>query len=333
MNIAGWQIVGKDPENRKKITVFILCLIFSFVSWLFIKLSRESAATFPVAIEISNIPDNVLFTSRSDTLMLVNIESTGINLLMSRLFRKPKPIETEFGALQRQTRNNKTYYYLTNTQASIRFALMNDLPRSALRIQPDTIFFATTEAFQKKVPVRLESQIEFLPGFNFYNSPVISPDSVLVSGPVEFKDSIEFIPTEVLNKKEVYQNISGNIKLKNPLLDQKISISHKEVEIFIPIEEYIEATVELPLNIDCRDIYENNTQPEILLFPNQVTVYYLVALKDDIDIHEDMFSAYVSCPDSHLTNSLRLKTEVREQPDWVEIIRIRPAEVEFIIIK
>jgi hypothetical protein len=333
MNNFNWQNFGKEPEARRKYTIFFLCLLFSLIAWLSIKLSRESAATFRVDVIITNIPENVIIVAPSDSVIFVNLQTTGLKLLTSRLFGSQRAMDVEFNMLQRKSQPDNNQYFLTASQAEMRFALLNELPRVAFRIEPDTIFFSTSEAFRKKVPVLLDAQLQFVPGFNKYRNHQITPDSVLVSGPLQFRDSVDFVFTETLSRQGVYQDISTNLGLINRLREYGVKLSENKVNAHIPVEEFTEATTELQVKIDCKENEPDGKSEEIILLPDKVSVHYLVALRDDKGIDPSAFSVFVNCHDTITENSNRLRVEVREKPQLIEILRIRPAEVEFIVIK
>ncbi len=332
MKVLPWHNIENSPQMRRKVYIFLLCLAFSFMSWLFIKLSRESAAIIPVSIELINIPPELIVTGQSDSTFIVNVQSTGAKLLSSRFLRRVSKIESDFNTLQQIRRDGNQMYFLTSSQAETRFSVLSEIPRSALTVHPDTIFFLTIQAFSKKVPVRLVKDLDMQTGFKIYDIPALSPDSIVVSGPIYMADSVSFVQTNPLRATDVYKDITQKIDLENPWKNNRVNFSLNEVEVFLPVEEYTEASVELAVEIDCQP--NVNIAPEdLMLFPNRVIVYYLVALRDVNTITPDMFSAFVSCPDTLTPGRFRLDVEIRESPSLVDIIRIRPAEVEYILIK
>lgn len=333
MKVLSWQNIRKKPEIRRKAFIFLLCLIFSFISWLFIKLSRESAAMIPVKIEVTNTPKDVIITGQSDSIFVVNVKSTGVKLLSSGLMRRVETFETDFNALQQLRRNNgNNVYFFSAPQAQTRFSVISDIPRSDLSVHPDTIFFNTIDAFSKKVPVILERDLQLRQGFRVYDIPKLSPDSVTVFGPINLFDSINYIYTEKLTTSAVDKDINETVKLEKPWKSQQVSLSDYETNILISVEEFTETMASLPVTVDCSGNSQVNPE-DLLLFPDRVDVHYLVALKDDNAITPDMFSAFVNCPDTLKTGRFRLPVEIREKPALVDILRIRPAEVEYIWIK
>jgi hypothetical protein len=332
MKVMPWHSIENSPQTRRKVYIFLLCLAFSFLSWLFIKLSRESAAIIPVNIELVNIPSDLIVSGQSDSTFVVNVQTTGAKLLSSRFLRRVSRIESDFNTLQQLRRDGIQMFYITSSQAETRFSVMSDIPRSALTVHPDTIFFHTIQAFSKKVPVRLVKDLELQTGFKIYDIPTLTPDSIVVSGPVNMADSVSFVETTPLTATGVHQNITRKIDLENSWKNRQVTFSDNQVEVFLPVEEFTEATVDLPVEIDCSTASEINAE-DLMIFPDRVNVFYLVALRDVNAITADMFSAHVICPDTLSPGRFRLEVEIRESPSLVDIIRIRPAEVEYILIQ
>lgn len=333
MNIRTWTESGNTPENRSKALTFLVCFFFSFMAWLFIKLSNEATAVIPVELHVSNIPEDLLFTHQSDSTFALSVKTTGIRILTSRNLRRTQKIEADFSTLQAMRNDNENLFFFTSSQAEVRFSLLNEITRSNLKAHPDTIFFTASQAFRKKVPVMVQQDLNLRAGFQLYDYPSANPDSVYVSGPVNLQDSITFIETEQFNIQQADKSLETTLPLVNPYPDRQVSLSHDEVDVIIPIEEFTEATAELPLKIDCPRIEEMDENNRLLLFPEKVTVFYLVALRDVRAITPDMFEAQVGCPDTTAQGSTRLRARISQHPALVEIIRLRPSEVEYIWIR
>lgn len=328
-----WIQAGKDPAARGRAITFVLCLVFSFIAWLTIKLSQDTLAVLPLEITITNIPETVIFSTPSDTTFTLSIQTTGIRILSNRNLRKTNRLETDYQMLQRARGENSSILFLTANQAETRFSLINDLPRTAITIHPDTIFFNTAEAFRTKVPVILNKELDYRPGFRLYGLAQVDPDSVFVTGPLWLLDSVQAIHTEPLIQNRIDGNIQETIALVNPFAARQMVLSEKHVDVFVPVEEFTEAIVELPLTMECPELESNNDQSRLLLFPERINLSYLVAMKDIQNITPDLFTAIVSCPDTLTASRARLRVTISEQPGMVEIIRIRPQEVEYLWIK
>ncbi len=71
---------------------------------------------------------------------------------------------------------------------------------------------------------------------------------------------------------------------------------------------------------------------EIRVLPSKVKIYYQVGLSDFQKVSEKMFEAVIELPESGDLPE-KLKVNLSEVPDFVEIKRIQPLFVEYLIIK
>lgn len=253
--------------------------------------------------------------------------------MLSSRNRGKQGLEVDFTTLQRLRGSEEDIYFYTASQAETKYSLLYEIPRANVNAHPDTVFFSATKAFRKRVPVVAQLAIDYRPGFMLYNFPILSPDSVYISGPEALKDSVNFINTEMIKANRVDKNLEMVASLVNPLPDNLIKISRTQVEVQVPVEEFTEATVELPLEINCPEIDRHFPESKILLFPENVDIHYLVALKDIKTITPDMFKITVQCPDTTAQGKSRLPILVTEHPGLVDIIRARPPDVEYVWIK
>ncbi len=332
MNLKIWTYPGNNPRTRSKAFTFFLCLVFSFTAWLSIKLSKETTMVLPVELSITNLPTNLIFTHFSDSTFAFSLQTTGIRMLSSPN-RGKQALEIDFATLQKLRGDVENVYFYTASQAETKYSLLNEIPRANVNAHPDTIFLTATNAFRKRVPVVAQLAINYRRGFMLYNFPLVTPDSVYVSGPESLKDSVKLINTELIQADNVDKNLQMVASLINPLPNNRIKISRTQVEVQVPVEEFTEATVELPLEINCPDIDRHFPESKILLFPENVDIHYLVALKDIKTITPDMFKITVQCPDTAAQGKSRLPILVTEHPGLVDIIRARPPDVEYVWIK
>ena len=74
------------------------------------------------------------------------------------------------------------------------------------------------------------------------------------------------------------------------------------------------------------------SQSKIKVLPTKVTVYYQVGLADYEKVNEALFEAYVSLP-SEGELPEKLKVKISNLPDFVEVTRIEPSRVEYLLSK
>lgn len=328
-----WYQFAEAPQGRKKLSIFLVCLFFSSIFWLFIKLSQQNISAFHSRIEIINVPANISFTAQTDSLFQVSVQSTGIKLMQVMLKGRRDSLYTDFSMLQKNLRSQSQVYYLTANQAANQLAQQLSVPRSLLQLSPDTIFFTAYEAFSKKVPLRLQTELSFAPRFKIYQQIQISPDSIEVRGPLWLQDSIREVSLGILAASNVDSDITRNLKPENPWSPHGVRFNKRSIKVFVSVEEYTETQMELSVQHNCPELNSLFPGGKMMLFPDKVTAFFLVALKDVKDLNPAQFVATVVCPDSLATDLYRLEVRISEMPPSVELLKIRPQQLEFIMIK
>src|SRR5690606_31447642 len=88
-------------------------------------------------------------------------------------------------------------------------AIISSYPNiNITRVQPSSLNEQIETKISKIVPIELRTDVEFSRQFNFVGSPVIRPDSVVVTGAQSRIDAIESWPTQVFVQDDVRESIS-----------------------------------------------------------------------------------------------------------------------------
>ena len=113
-----------------------------------------------------------------------------------------------------------------------------------------------------------------------------------------------------------------------PVNHKNVRYNTQEVKITIPVEKYTEAIINIPVKA-----MAGNPGIKIKTFPEEITVTYLVALKDFNKIDQNMFKVSAN-PGPLMHNSPRiLKVKLIQYPPFVKITKIEPEMVEYVILK
>ena len=316
-----------EIANKRRAYIFLLCFLCSALFWLITKLSRENQTSFQTEIRFEAFPDGLLPAHQSDSLLSYTVRGTGIRLLQLR-FQSGRDRLTLDAAMLPLT--DGTYRFITGRQLLAELQSLHEPWGEVAEIRPDTIFLQLVESSEKKLPVALQAEISFQPGFNQYGDVLIIPDSVWVSGPVTVLDTMDFIRTQSWDASGLRQTAIATLDLMLPTKIPFMKVSPREVEVRIPVEEYTESSVEIPLDILCPEGY---SRPDVRLFPNRVSITFLVSLKDYALASAELFSASVECPSLTTTGDGRLTISLDTYPAFVEVLSVRPSAVEYIILE
>ena len=313
---------------RKKLYVFIICFILSSFTWILIKLSRDYTEVQKYPVIYSNIPAGKIIVSDPDSILTLKLKTKGFVILSNMIIFKPHIITIDVASMIRKNKKINKDYYIATSDLYQNIGNQIHYPNSVISIAPDTLYFRLEKLHSKKVPVRLKLNLNFARQYELSDTIKFDPDSVLVSGPKSIIDTIKFAETIYKN----FSNLSGNqvfsIDYAKSYKLNKLTISPASVKVFIPVEKFTETTIDLTINII------NNTGNYIVrTFPEKVKVTYLVSLNNFKNVNPAMFTAVADISKSLYAKSKKLKVEIVKFPQFVNIRKIEPEKIEYILLK
>ncbi len=328
MKFLGRDINIRDKKYKYKATVFLICLAFSALIWLLIKLSGEYTTTLVYPVSYKNIPEGKLLTNKVDTTVTVGLHDKGFTLAYLKYFTARKPLEVDLSALRLKPENDG-YEAAAGTAKWARQMLTDHEAGDNLEyVNPDTLYFFFEDKVSKKVPVMSDVTLQFKKQYFAYDSLKITPDEVEVSGSQSRIANIHFIKTAAITLSDLSSNVSRMVPLEKPKNAPHVKIDPDQVQIDLAVEKFTEADIEVPV--------KKINQPahlRVKLFPEKVHILYLVALKDFNKVNPDMFSVTVDLSGVTKDEDKKLKVRLQSQPKFVKINRIEPPEIEFLLLK
>ncbi|MBJ6369024.1 YbbR-like domain-containing protein [Snuella sp. CAU 1569] len=305
--------------ESKKINVFVLFLLLSFMILIFTKLSKQYTNTITFSINKINVPKEIVIINDSSIVLNLTLKTHGFRWL-NYYISKPE-IEIDFASDIYKRDSvfiwSKSKAYLNNTQFDKNVELLN--------MSPDTLKFKYDVNLVKKVPVKLNADVDFTPGYNIATEFKLEPDSVQIIGPNVLVSQIDFLETEPLSLTEVRTDISKNIKLKLPDNNKELKFSNTGVTLKGHVEKFTEGTLKIPVEI-------TNVPDQIKLkyFPKSVNVTYYVSLSNFSEIKLKDFK--VICDYNKIKdNQTFLIPELNKVPKLVKSAKINQQHIEFII--
>lgn len=306
--------------KNKKINVFFLFLVLSFIILLFTKLSKDYTKTILFNIEKVNVPQEDVILNDSIPLN-ITLKTNGFRWLKF-YFSKPK-IKIDF-IKDVQNKDSvfvwhKSIAYLQNTQFGNQVQLLN--------ISPETLVFRYGINMVKKVPVKLSSNIKFSPGYDVSKPYRLQPDSVVIVGPQNVVSKMEAIETQLISLSNIRTNINETVKLKLPKKNRDVTFSNTTVILKAVVEKFTEGTLKIPIKII--NVPDNIT---LKYFPKEVSVSYYVSLEDFKTIFAKDFEVICDYAKA-ATNQSVLVAELTNYPEKVKNAKIGQQRIEFIILE
>ena len=311
--------IGTSIRN-KKINVFLLFLLLSFTILIFSKLSKDYTNTIIFNINKINVPQEHVILSDSNNKLSITLKTHGFKWLSYYLTKPKITIDFTKDVIKKDSKyiwaKSKNYLY-----ASKQFNDQVEL----LNMSPDTLMFNYDVNLVKKIPVILNADINFSPGYDILKTFKIKPDSIIVIGPEVLAAKIESVETEKIILKDVKFDVLKNVSLKLPKDNKDLKFSNDNISLSLAVEKFTEGTLKIPVAVI-------NIPDSINLkyFPKVVNVIYYTSLNNFNKISPKDFK--VTCDYSKITNDQTfLIPELTLIPEVVKNAKINQQHIEFII--
>jgi len=247
--------------NQRKVKVFSLFLLCSFLAWFLSNLSESYESRADFTINYRNLPDTLLLGKNSENTLEAKLRTSGFQFLYFNFFKKRIDLDVSQVTYQ----NGK--YVLTEAvlkkqieqQLSQNISLM-DLGQSQLNVD-------LYQVVSKEVPVKADLNLQFQPNYILDGALEITPSHVVVKGPGNEVDTLKSIVTGPIQLANVSADFSREVPLVFPKgLDNTI-FSNGRVKVSGKVVRFSEKVFEVPVQVvNLPEGYQVKT------FPNVVTV-------------------------------------------------------------
>lgn len=308
-------------KSNKKLRVFLLFLLLSFMFWTLIKLSREYISEVEFGLTYTDVPKNKLIQNEPSEKIKLTLKTSGFKLL--RYGFKQKNLEYTLTEIDRKS---GTEYY-SETSSNINF-LQAQLSAETvvLNAEPDTLFFDLGVRKSKEVAVISEVNYEFKTGFNFVQPVKMDPKVVTISGPEKVIDTIEEVFTEAITLQDLATSFTQKVGVLAP--NDAVELSEEEISVIGEVDKITDGSFSIPFEVI--NLPRNYL---ISTYPKEVKVVFQVALKDFNKIPENSFRVQCDYKQSEDNNLDYLIPQVVEKPEIIFDVKVIPNKIEFLIKK
>lgn len=314
---------GITLKDNRKIKVFLFFLVLTSIIWLLIELSKTYTSSASFKVDYKNLPTDKLLQHEPISEINVAFRAPGFNLLKYKFLRQKLTIN-----LSGITKNNDAYYILPNRQISSLNGQLS-VGTELIRILNDTIFFELGNNVSKKVPVNADLEIKFKLGYNLTEKLKIIPDSVTITGPEKYIDSISVINTVQEQIDDIYENIDIELELVKMNELNNLFISDSKIKVTGEVDKFTEGSFTYPVVVI-------NEPDGIKLnpFPKEIAVVYQVGLSNFNKINENSFVIVFDYMQYANDTLIQFLTPIiKQKSDYISSMKINPDQIEFLIQK
>lgn len=310
--------IAKSSKNGK-IKSFLLFLLLATFFWMLTKFSKEYSTSLKPTIDYVNIPNQFTLLSENPKTLSFDVTGNGFSFLFFK-FKKPAiKIDVE------------KYFVKENLSSVIPESDLLKIMASQLdqnvkvkNSYTKNLHIKLDKNSSKKVLVVLNSQITYEKGYNLIGKINLIPDSITVSGPSRYIDTLEYVKTVVLQKEDLKTSISKNIPLQ---LQEFITTSTQEVKLTLQVEEFTQKQLTIPIQLI--NVEEGT---EVTILPEVLNLSFNVSIQEFKNISKKDFTIICDyAKRDEQTNTIALS--ITKQPSNILQVEMEPQQVEYLIFK
>ena len=242
----------------------IICFSLSFAFWSLNKVSKKQIKNLSFKLYISDLPENLVLDSISSQKINLKIKGNSITNIKQKIIKI--------------SANNKDEKLIFIDKKEIENQLETNL--EIIDIFPDSIYLFTSKKAIKKIPIKHNIEFNLEKNHWVKDKINIEPESVIIKGNTKDLEKLNYLETKYLNLGTVIGKVQGEIDIvENMFLENFGSVQYS-----FETQQYTEG--KLNLNIELINFPKNKN---ILLFPKNITIKYLVAENKFHEITEDDF--------------------------------------------
>ena len=306
--------------NQKKVKIFSLFLLCSFLAWFISNLSEtyESRAYF--TLNYRNLPDSLLLGENSNDQIEAKLRTSGFQFLYYKIFKSRMDIDVS----QAELFNGE--YVLSEDALKKQMDQQLSQNISLLELDRSQLVVDMYQVDTKKIPISAKLDLQLQQNYILDGKVKITPDSVEVKGPKSEIDTIRTINTSLIQLTNVHDDFSNEVTLVFPKgLDNSI-FSIGRATVSGKVSKFSEKVFEVPVQvINIPEGYQIKT------FPNQVTILCKATIERLKEISASDFEIVADYGQLKGSESSSLFLEVTESPQKVYDVRLEENTVNFVL--
>jgi hypothetical protein len=308
-------------QQWKEVLIFLFFLLLSSGFWILQSLQQDYERKIELPVRYKNVPPEWILSEENPKKINILVKDKGTTLMYYSWNAHFSPIDISVSDFSQSSGQS-----LHVTTRALETMLSKQLisSTSILSIEPSEIHIRYDSLSSRSATVVADVIVRTKPGFQVSDSIKISYPKVRVYGSRKTTD----LPGYVKTKRLTIENASGTEEHTVALdLPAGVKSDHETVKLTIPVEEYTEKNLQLP--VLCVDIPSGYA---LRIFPSTVEVKCNIPMSLFKELTEDELEIQIPFYDFQKYQPTgKLPVKLTKKPSWVVNTVIVPNEVEFII--
>lgn len=328
--------LGKSPsfksETRKiktfirrrkwqEVFTFMIFLLLSLGFWYLQTLQDEYEIEIVIPVKYKNIPADKVLTGDNPHEVIARVRDRGTVLINYSWLRTFVPLEIDVKALQKAG-GRKSSVTRRMIETSISKQLISST--SLLSFEPSSIQIEYNDLLKKTMPVTLDLRVTLEPGFRISDTITVTPSKVKVYAPRAIQETLLEVKTVALKAENLNKTKEFTVGLQ-PI--EGVRYEPEEVKVNIPVEEYTEKRLTLP--IQCDSVPDNYI---LRMFPSTVEMLFKLPLSRFKEVSEADFEIRIPFHEFEAHREAgELPIRLTKQPARLSNPILNPEKIEFIL--
>jgi len=313
---------GKKLQFRKRILLFSVFLLISVFIWLLNAMSKDYNSVIKYPLVYTDFPEDKVFVGDMPEHLDLLVSAHGYALLRYKIFKKPVPISFKVSAFNLSTLeqdNFKAHILTRNLRGQITNQL--DAELQLIEIEPDTLHFQFARSVSRMIKIQPDLNFEVDKQFTIKDEMLISPDSILITGPNVIVDTLSYVYTERKEMGLLTKGFSEKVRLKE-IADLKYE--RTRVNCSLELERFTEVQISIPVEV-------LNLPEGIVLqtFPSRIKLTCKVGLSKYERMDGNVFRAVVDYAQIDDRSNV-LQVSVQNLPYYLLSYEYYPKTVEYL---
>lgn len=306
--------------NKRKVKVFFLFLICSFLAWFLSNLSEpyESRANFN--LNYKNLPDTLLLGNNAVNSIEAKLRTSGFKFLYYNFVNKRVEVDLS------QVVNNNGNYILTEDALKKQMERQLSQSISLIDLDRDELIVDLYQVAAKEVAIKANLDVQFQQNYILEGEPIITPNVVLVKGPKSEIDTLNTIYTSKIELADVSSDFSKDVLLVFPKNLSNSIFSINRTNVSGKVVKFSERVFDVEIQVlNFPKGYQVNT------FPNSVSVLCKATIEQLKSITAEDFRVIADYKQLNGSNNNMLFLEITQKPDKVHGVRLLENKVNFVL--
>lgn len=306
--------------NKKKVKVFSLFLLCSFLAWFISNLSETYESRTIFTLNYRNLPDSLLLGKNAENQIEAKLRTSGFQFLYYKIFKRRIDVD-----LSQVIYSNGGYVI---GEDALKKQMDQQLSQniSLLELDRDPLEVDLYQVNSRKIPIQPKLDLKLKQNYILDGKISMSPDSVVVKGPKNEIDTIQTIKTAIVQLSDVSADFSRTVSLTFPKgLDNSI-FSISTATMSGKVSKFSEKIFEVPINVvNVPEGYQIKT------FPNTVTILCKATIDRLKEIAASDFEVVADYEQLAGSGSSTLFLDVVQSPLKVYDIKLEDNSVNFVL--